>query len=134
MMLREELRRRLLEHRGIYVTEACDKCGKLLTWVRYTRKGDTGVWCSRECRGDCKREIRRKGGRPRKYANGEERRAAKAKQQRNYRHRAVVEKTVCSPTKTQDLEVQKTPLTQYPLTGAIEAGKPALHEDGGARV
>ena len=30
MMLREELRRRLLEDRGIYTEEACDKCGKLL--------------------------------------------------------------------------------------------------------
>jgi len=50
MMLREELRRRLLEEHGIYVKEACDKCGQLLGAVRYTRKDDPGVWCSRECR------------------------------------------------------------------------------------
>src|SRR5690348_2574832 len=50
MMLREELRRRLLADRGVYVTEACDKCGQLLGPVRYTRKGESGVWCSRECR------------------------------------------------------------------------------------
>jgi len=49
-MLREELRRRLLADRGIYVTEACDRCGQLLGSVRYTRKGESGVWCSRECR------------------------------------------------------------------------------------
>ena len=40
MMLREELRRRLLEERGIYVTEACDACGQLLGSVRYTRRGE----------------------------------------------------------------------------------------------
>lgn len=49
-MLREELRRRLLEERGIYLTEACDACGQLLGSVRYTRAGESGVWCSRECR------------------------------------------------------------------------------------
>jgi len=50
MMLRDELRRRLLEDRGIYVNEACDKCGQLLGAVRYTRKDGPSVWCSRECR------------------------------------------------------------------------------------
>jgi len=50
MMLREELRRRLLGDRGMYVKEACDKCGQLLGPVRYTRRGEDGVWCSRECR------------------------------------------------------------------------------------
>ena len=39
-----------LEEFGCYITEACDRCGKLLGPVRYTRKGDTGAWCSRECR------------------------------------------------------------------------------------
>ena len=40
----------LLEKHGCYVSEACDKCGQVLGPVRYTRKGDTGVWCSRQCR------------------------------------------------------------------------------------
>jgi hypothetical protein len=40
---------RLLKH-GCYVTEACDKCGQLLGPVRFTRYGESGVWCSRECR------------------------------------------------------------------------------------
>ena len=39
MMLREEIRRRLLEDRAISVKEACDKCGQLL----FTRKDDPGV-------------------------------------------------------------------------------------------
>src|SRR5262249_31535581 len=50
MTLREEIRRRRLEDRAIYVKEACDKCGQLLGAVRFTRKDDPGVWCSRECR------------------------------------------------------------------------------------
>lgn len=50
MMLREELRRRLIEERGIYVKECCDKCGQLLGAVRFTRQSETGTWCSRECR------------------------------------------------------------------------------------
>jgi hypothetical protein len=40
----------LFEKHGCYVTEVCDKCGKILGPVRFTRKDDTGVWCSRECR------------------------------------------------------------------------------------
>ncbi len=40
----------LLAKHGCYVTEACDKCGQILGPVRYTRKGDSGVWCSRKCR------------------------------------------------------------------------------------
>ena len=50
VMLRAELRKRLLEERGVYVTEACDTCGQLPGPVRYTRKDDPGVWCSRACR------------------------------------------------------------------------------------
>ena len=59
MMLRAELRKRLLEERGIYVTEACDTCGQLLGPVRYRRA-----------------EIR-KGGRPRKYQTAEQAHSAK---------------------------------------------------------
>jgi hypothetical protein len=51
-MLREELRRRLLEDRGVSVAECCDKGGRFLGAVRFIRKSEVGVWCSRECRGD----------------------------------------------------------------------------------
>ena len=91
MMLREELRRRLLEDRGIYVKECCDKCGRFLGAVRYTRKDEAGEWCSRECRGDVQREAIRRGGRPRKYRSVEQARTAKTMQQRSYR--LSVEKT-----------------------------------------
>lgn len=40
----------LLAKFGCYVTEACDKCGQLLGAVRYTRKVESGEWCSRQCR------------------------------------------------------------------------------------
>jgi hypothetical protein len=115
MMLREELRKRLLEDRGVYVKECCDKCGQLLGPIRYTRKDDSGVWCSRECRGDGA-QIIRKGGRPRKYRNGEAARAAKTAQQKNYRSVLSVEKTVCIQSETKDLQEPKQPLSHHPLT------------------
>jgi hypothetical protein len=40
----------LLEKHGSYITEICDRCGKGIGPVRFTRKDDAGVWCSRECR------------------------------------------------------------------------------------
>ena len=40
----------LLRERGIWITEACDKCGKLLGSVRWTRRGEPGEWCAAECR------------------------------------------------------------------------------------
>lgn len=50
MKLSKEQSYDLLAKHGVYVKEACDKCGQLLGPVRYTRKGEAGVWCSRECR------------------------------------------------------------------------------------
>ena len=74
-----------------YITELCDACGKGIGPVRITRK----------------------------YENGEERRAAKTQQQRGYRSRADVEKTVCIPTETKDLQVRKSPLSTIPLPGRL---------------
>jgi len=113
----------LLEKHGCYITEICDKCGRGLGPVRFTRRGESGVWCSWECRGEFERPAILKPGRPRKYKNAADRRAAKTKQQRNYRSGPCVEKTVCSGKETKDLQTQKTPLSHYPLTPPI----PALH-------
>jgi hypothetical protein len=81
-----------LERFGCYVTEACDKCGKLLGPVRYTRRGEEGVWCSGECRGDAERSVRR-GLVQRKHATLEERlagrRARAAARQERFRLRKV---------------------------------------------
>jgi hypothetical protein len=49
----------LLEKHGCYLTEACEKCGQVLGAVRFTRKGESGVWCSRECRDG--KEVRAPG-------------------------------------------------------------------------
>jgi hypothetical protein len=46
MRLTEEQSRSLLVKHGAYVTEVCDKCGKILGPVRFTRYGQTGEWCS----------------------------------------------------------------------------------------
>jgi hypothetical protein len=40
----------LLAKHGCYLAEICDRCGQILGPLRYTRRGDHGVWCSRECR------------------------------------------------------------------------------------
>lgn len=50
MKLTREQSKKLLQDRGIWLTEACDKCGKLLGSVRWTRRGEPGEWCSAECR------------------------------------------------------------------------------------
>jgi hypothetical protein len=41
----------LLAKHGCYITEICDACGRGIGPVRFTRRGEAGVWCSRECRG-----------------------------------------------------------------------------------
>lgn len=93
-----------LEH-GICADEACDTCGKILGSVRFTRQGDPGEWCSRECRDGqaqaaaTKSRIERKRvGRPRVYATPLARRAAERRQSversRAYRNRlSVTEKS-----------------------------------------
>ena len=60
--------------------------------VHYTRAaGESGEWCSRECRGDAtERPVIRKGGRPRKYKTNAER-------QRVYRSRLGGTKPTANP-------------------------------------
>jgi hypothetical protein len=85
MRLTEAQSRELLLTHGVYLTEACDRCGALIHYAnRFTRKDDPGVWCSRECRdGAAAAEIyraTRKAGRPLKYQTDHERQAAKRQQ------------------------------------------------------
>jgi hypothetical protein len=49
----------LLEKHGSYITEICDRCGKGIGPVRFTRKDDPGVWRSRECRDGIKQKPER---------------------------------------------------------------------------
>jgi hypothetical protein len=116
MKLTQEQSRERFRRTGSYLKEDCDGCGKPFAEVSYTRCGEPGEWCSGKCRGDGERQARRKNGRPRKYQNSEESRAAKTRQQRAYRSRLGVEKTVCIQPETKDLQVQKTARWHYPLT------------------
>jgi len=124
----------LLAKHGCYVTEICDKCGTVLGAVRFTRRDETGVWCSRKCRGDGELQAARKTGRPRKYRSNEECRAAKTRQQRDYRLRPSVEKTVRIQSETKDLQSQKSPLSQYPLTPLFSPAETNCRENGGAKA
>jgi hypothetical protein len=50
MRLSEAQSRALLERYGAFVTEVCDKCGKILGPIRFTRCGQSGEWFSKRCR------------------------------------------------------------------------------------
>jgi hypothetical protein len=120
----------LLAKHGCYISEICDKCGRGLGSVRFTRDGEFSAWCSRECRGEFERPAMLKSGRPRKYKNAADRRAAKTKQQRNYRSGPRVEKTVCMAAETKDLQAQESPLSRYPLSPVL----PSLEMPRSAKV
>src|SRR5437879_1197425 len=105
MRLTEAQSRELLAKHDVYATEACDKCGKILGYVRFKSYGEQGEWCSLLCRdGSAIAEsyrATRKGGRPPKYRNQRERQAAERQQhasrQRIYRQRrSVTENPVAS--------------------------------------
>jgi hypothetical protein len=57
MKLTEAQSRELLRSHGIYVTEVCNECRKVLGPVRFTRYGEPGVWCSRLCRDGVERKA-----------------------------------------------------------------------------
>ena len=106
----------LLTNYGFFAREICDTCGTVLGAVRYTRHGESEVYCSRECRGDAQRSVTLRPGRPRKYKTDRERRVAKTRQQQVYRSHPNVEKTVCIQSETKSLQTQRSPLSRYPLT------------------
>jgi hypothetical protein len=66
----------LLAARGAFAREACDRCRQVLGPVRFTRRGDPGVWCSRGCRGDVATISRPRPRRPRKCRSERRREAA----------------------------------------------------------
>jgi hypothetical protein len=96
MRLTEEQSRELFRRTGNYLKEICDRCGKPLGEVRWTRRGESGEFCSALCRdGEATIASKRRGGRPMKYRNKNERRDANARYQREFRsrHRHGVRKT-----------------------------------------
>jgi hypothetical protein len=87
MKLSREQSRQLLHERGIWITNACDRCGQLLGAIRWRRKDEEGEWCSAECRDGkarkapvavtrevvrSKRIGTRAAGRPKQHANNAE--------------------------------------------------------------
>ncbi len=107
----------LLANYGCFAREICDKCGAVLGAVCFTRYGETGMYCSRECRGDAQRSATLRSGRPRKYKTERERRAAKTRQQQVYRSQPNVEKTVRIQPETKNLQAQELPLSYLGTPG-----------------
>ena len=129
----------LVAKHGVYACDICEKCAVVLGAVRFTLKGEPGEWCSRECRGDVQRDAIRKGGRPRKHRTDAARIGAErhqnAERQRTFRVRLLRNgKPPRSVAETNDLQVQKTPLSTIPLTRSISARKQAFSEFGGVRA
>ena len=113
----------LLANYGFFAREICDKCGIVLGAVRFTRHGESEVYCSRECRGADQRSATFRPGRPRKYKTDRERRAAKTRQQQVYRSHPNVEKTVRIQSETKNLQTQKVPLSYL---GTPRPGEPLI--------
>jgi hypothetical protein len=125
----------LLAKCGFFAREICDKCGTVLGAVRFTRRDESGVWCSRECRGDIQRETIRKGGRPRKYESPTERRTAKTRQQRGYRAISVWKKPLRIVSKTKDLQARKSGLSTTPPYLVVSGPRDEPNrENGSAKV
>ena len=110
----------LLANFGYFAREICDKCGIVLGAVRFTRHGESEVYCARECRGDAQRSATHRRGRPRKYKTERERRAAKTRQQQVYRSHPNVEKIVRIQSETKNLQTQKVPLSYLGTRGPGE--------------
>ena len=119
MRLTEAQSCELLRAYGVYAKEACDRCGKVLGPVRYTRYGEPGEWCPRLCRDGYaaaeRHHAARRGGRPRKYETERERRVAERRQTANrqqsfrQRHR-VTENPLASDSFDFGTEHQNQPL------------------------
>jgi len=144
MLLTAQQSYALLAQHGCYITEICDRCGRGLGPARFARRGESGVWCSRECRdgasahapGTCRHcrgklsEGKRRGT---VFCDDACKQAA---------HRA---KPYARKPRTPKLSVTKPPIyaafspenerLAIPLAGRpFQAGKSALRENGGVRV
>ena len=135
MLLATQKSYELLAKYGFFVREICDKCGIVLGAVRFTRRDESGVWCSRECRGDGDRRTIRKGGRPRKYKTENDRRQAErlqnAERQKAFRVRVQRNGKLSRRfAETKDLQAQKTHLSHYPLSRLLPAPETVFRGGG----
>jgi hypothetical protein len=124
MRLTAEQRRKAFAKHRCYVTEACDRCGKLLGCVRYTRRGEPGEWCSELCR-DGSAEVHtrpaRRVGRPRlkQSAKGRVLRRRKQIREAAQRHRLRVIKNGRQP-------IDAKPVTDAILRSGYTPGRTAI--------
>src|SRR5215469_5820355 len=123
MRLTSQQQDALRRERGIFANEACDRCGKLLGSVRYTRRGEPGEWCSELCRDGAAEVERRRGGRPRKYRDARERSKANARYQREFRQRLGCKKNPSQSVDTQGLAGAVFTSSANPLTSRTEGSK-----------
>jgi hypothetical protein len=135
MLLATQKSYELLAKYGFFACEICNKCGIVLGAVRFTRRDESWVWCSPECRGDGDRRTIRKGGRPRKYKTENDRRQAERRQnaERQMAFRVRVRrngKPFRSFAETKDLQAQKTHLSHYPLTPDSSAPETGFRKGG----
>jgi hypothetical protein len=117
----------LLANYGCFAREICDKCGIVLGAVHFTRRNESGAWCSRACRGDGERQAIRKGGRPREYESS-------AQRQRAYRKRLGCYETPSKIIRNKGLAGTKNGPLALPLNPSTSAQEMACSEKGGARV
>jgi len=124
MQLTTEQNRKALAEHCWYVTEACDRCGKLLGCVRYTRRGEPGEWCSELCR-DGSAEVHtrqaRRVGRPRLKLSAKGRVLRRRKQVREaaQRHRLRVIKNGRQP-------IEAKPVTDAILSSGYTPSRAAI--------
>jgi hypothetical protein len=50
MQLTPEQQSQIRERYGVIANERCDACSQVLGWIRFTRRGEPGEFCSRKCR------------------------------------------------------------------------------------
>jgi hypothetical protein len=131
MKLSREQSQKLLRVRGIWGTEACDKCGQLLGSVRWTRKSEPGEWCSKECRDGVAAVEKRKAqrvGRPRLVLSVKARASRRRTQVREAvaRHRLNVIKIICSVLNRTKLYARFSIRAIYLLARRVRCSKMAL--------
>jgi hypothetical protein len=122
MKLTETRSRELLRARGVFVKNACDRCGAAIHYEnRFTRFSEKGVWCSRLCRDGVEHNVgtcRRCGVALKGKRKGALFCSAVCRMRQNGRHRPNNAKT----------HIQNTPLTDaisgFGYVGTLEQRTP----------
>jgi hypothetical protein len=57
LRISEDQSRALLAKHNVFVRDVCDKCAKILGPIRFTRHGEPGQWCSKNCRDGFERKA-----------------------------------------------------------------------------